>query len=68
MDSIRVSEAPDPGSIPGEATGKSELQNVIRFYFMYDLFEIILAAFCCKLLYIYKRGSLFGFLLPSNVS
>ncbi len=24
MDSIRVSEAPDPGSIPGEATGRSE--------------------------------------------
>ena len=27
MDSIRVSEAPDPGSIPGEATRISNLQT-----------------------------------------
>ena len=31
MDSIRVSEAPDPGSIPGEATlgvNQNELKNI----------------------------------------
>ena len=28
MDSIRVSEAPDPGSIPGEATFKSSKMPV----------------------------------------
>ena len=27
MDSIRVSEAPDPGSIPGEATIKLKVQS-----------------------------------------
>ena len=27
MDSIRVSEAPDPGSIPGEATNKNAAQK-----------------------------------------
>ena len=29
MDSIRVSEAPDPGSIPGEATNKN-MKNPLR--------------------------------------
>ncbi len=28
MDSIRVSEAPDPGSIPGEATEKVNLKGL----------------------------------------
>ena len=32
MDSIRVSEAPDPGSIPGEATIKAELKKIVRNY------------------------------------
>ena len=30
MDSIRVSEAPDPGSIPGEATTKMNYTNQVR--------------------------------------
>ncbi len=30
MDSIRVSEAPDPGSIPGEAT-----QNFLKMFYAY---------------------------------
>jgi hypothetical protein len=39
MDSIRVSEAPDPGSIPGEATkliqiqkGQAAAKNLLIFY------------------------------------
>ncbi len=40
MDSIRVSEAPDPGSIPGEAT----IKNFARFndgHFYFDLFAFL---------------------------
>ena len=35
MDSIRVSEAPDPGSIPGEATSKRLYSNMQPFYFYF---------------------------------
>ena len=35
MDSIRVSEAPDPGSIPGEATTFLYRYTEIEFSFLY---------------------------------
>ena len=56
MDSIRVSEAPDPGSIPGEATTHSHnaliisslcfllipsLRNSLRFTFIYVIKEVL---------------------------
>ncbi len=45
MDSIRVSEAPDPGSIPGEATKKG-LQNANLFYFQAALFALSQFTLC----------------------
>ena len=42
MDSIRVSEAPDPGSIPGEATFKKELKRLAGTSEQPDLPFIIL--------------------------
>ena len=42
MDSIRVSEAPDPGSIPGEATKADNLGHSNECPFL--LFSIIFAS------------------------
>jgi hypothetical protein len=38
MDSIRVSEAPDPGSIPGEATALTEAIAKVGFNIFHVLF------------------------------
>ena len=40
MDSIRVSEAPDPGSIPGEAT-KDEAVEISSFSYSSNVIEKI---------------------------